>query len=200
MGAPARLTAHGIAAAALAAAEVGPLTMRAVAQQAGCDPMAIYRHFTDRAALFDAASDLALADVEIPQGGAWDGRVVELYVRVRAAVLQRPGLAPEFMARPPLGPNAARVSTATAAALREGGATKRDVVGALQVLSSYLGANIAQAVARQDQSARAAEVAEVMGPSGARHLLVNGSEELLRFGVRTIVRGVRGRPAAGRWH
>jgi len=189
VGAPARLTAGGIAAAALAAAEAGPLTMRAVAQQAGCDPMAIYRHFADRAALFDAASDLALADVEIPEGGAWDRRVVELYTRVRAAVVHRPGLAPEFVARPPLGPNARRVSTAAAAALREGGATKRDVVGALQVLASYLGANIAQAVAPQDQSVRAVEVAEVMGPAGARHLLVNGSDELLRFGVRTIVRG-----------
>jgi AcrR family transcriptional regulator len=188
VGAPGRLTADGIVAAALTAAEAGPLSMRAVAQQAGCDPMAIYHHFPNRAALFDAASDRALADVELPDDPRWDDRIVELYSRVRAAVLRRPGLAPGFVARPPLGDHAARVGKATATALREGGATGREVVGALQVLSSYLGANIAQAVAPRDQPARAAEVGGAMGPAGA-HLLVNGSEDLLRYGVRVIAHG-----------
>ncbi|HEY8545486.1 MAG TPA: TetR/AcrR family transcriptional regulator [Acidimicrobiales bacterium] len=188
MGAPRRLSADRIVAAALTAAEAGPLTMRAVAREAGCDPMAIYRHFPNRAALLDAAGDLALADVELPDDPRWDDRIVELYARVRAAVLRRPGLAPEFVARPPLGEHAARVSRATAAALREGGANGRQVVGALQVLQSYLGANIAQAVAPRDQQARATEVGRAMGRAG-EHLLVNGSEELLRYGVRVIARG-----------
>jgi AcrR family transcriptional regulator len=191
VGAPGRLTVDGIRDAALAVAEAGPLTMRAVAQRLGCDPMALYRHFPNRAALFDAVSDRALADVELPEDGPWDDRVVELYSRVRAAVVRRPGLAPEFVGRPPLGENAARVSRATAAALREGGATGRQVVGALQVLQSYLGANIAQAVAPRDQEARAAEVGRAMGRSAA-HLLVNGSDELLRHGVRVIAHGAVG--------
>lgn len=191
MGAPGRLTVDGIRDAALAVAEAGPLTMRAVAQRLGCDPMALYRHFPNRAALFDAVCDRALADVELPEDGPWDDRVVELYSRVRAAVVRRPGLAPEFVGRPPLGENAARVSRATAAALREGGATGRQVVGALQVLQSYLGANIAQAVAPRDQRARAAEVGRAMGRSAA-HLLVNGSDELLRHGVRVIAHGAVG--------
>lgn len=190
MGAPGRLTADSIVAAALTAAGSGRLTMRAVARQAGCDPMALYRYFPNRAALFDAACDRALAGVELRDTGAgrWDDRIVELCSRVRAAVLERPGLAPEFVARPPLGANATRVSRATAAALREGGASDRRVVGALQVLQSYLGANIAQAVAPRDQPARAAEVGDAMGPAGA-HLLVNGSDDLLRFGVRMIAHG-----------
>lgn len=188
MGAPGRLTADGIVVAALRSAEAGRLTMRAVAQELACDPMALYHHFPNRAALFDAVSDRALADVELPDDPGWDDRIVELYARVRAAVLQRPGLAPEFVARPPLGDQAARVSKATATALREGGADGQQVVRALQVLSSYLGANIAQAVAPRDQPARAAEVGDAMGPAGA-HLLVNGSEDLLRYGVRVIAHG-----------
>lgn len=196
MGAPGRLTADGIVVAALRAAEGGRLTMRAVAVELGCDPMALYHHFPNRAALFDAVSDRALADVELPgaDDGRWDDRIVELYSRVRTAVLRRPGLAPEFVARPPLGDHATRVSKATAAALREGGAGGRQVVGALQVLSSYLGANIAQAVAPRDQPARAAEVGDAMGPAG-EHLLVNGSEDLLRYGVRVIAHGAVAPPA-----
>jgi AcrR family transcriptional regulator len=194
MGAPGRLTSEGIVAAALAVAGSGGLTMRAVAQEVGCDPMALYHHFPNRAALFDAVSDRALADVELPDDPRWDDRIVELYSRVRAAVLRRPGLAPEFVARPPLGDQAARVGKATAVALREGGAGGREVVGALQVLSSYLGANIAQAVAPRDQPARAAEVGDAMGPPGA-HLLVNGSEDLLRHGVRVIAHGAVARSA-----
>lgn len=197
MGAPARLTPECLAGAALVVAETGPLTMRAVAHQAGCDPMAIYRHFPNRAALFDAASDLALADVDIPEGAAWDDRIVDLYAGVRAAVVRRPGLAPDYVARPPLGDNAARVTKAAAVALKEGGAGKPEIVGTLQVLQSYLGANIAQAVAPADQAARAVEVGEALTGSFAHLLLVNGSEELLRFGVRLIVHGVVGRPGPG---
>jgi len=189
VGAPGRLTAHSIAAAALTVAESGPLTMRAVAQALGCDPMALYRHFPNRAALVDALTDLALADVEVPTEGRWDDRIVELHARVRTAVLRRPGLAAEYVARPPLGEHAGRVTKALALALREVGASKRQIVGALEVLQGYLGANIVQAVAPQDQERRAAEVGEALGPAAARHLLVNGSEELLRFGVRLIARG-----------
>ena len=190
MGAPGRLTAGSIAAAALTAAESGPLTMRAVAQEVGCDPMALYRHFPNRAALVDAVADLALADVEVPVDiGAWDDRIVELHSRMRAAVVRRPGLAGEFVARPPLGEHATRIIKATALALKEAGASKRQVVGAVQAMQSYLGANIAQAVAPEDQAARAAEVGAAVGPVAARHLLANGSDELLRFGIRLIAHG-----------
>lgn len=189
MGAPGRLTTHSIAAAALTVAESGPLTMRAVAQALGCDPMALYRHFPNRAALVDAVTDLALADVEVPTEGRWDDRVVELHSRMRAAVVRRPGLAGDFVARPPLGEYATRAINATARALKEGGASKPQVVGAVQALQSYLAASIAQAVGPEDQAARAAEVGAAVGPVAARHLLVNGSDELLRFGIRLIARG-----------
>jgi AcrR family transcriptional regulator len=85
------------------------MSMRRIAAELGCDPMAIYRHFANREALLDAVADLALAGVTVPPPSvSWDDRVREILTSVRAEALRHPGIAAHVSARPPLGPHTRR--------------------------------------------------------------------------------------------
>src|SRR5207244_9368352 len=71
-------------AAVLAAVEVieadgvGALTMRRLAAQLGCSPMALYRHVATKQDLIRAIGDHYLADIELPDtdGLPWDEAIV----------------------------------------------------------------------------------------------------------------------------
>src|SRR5882757_953692 len=100
------MTPSGIAEAALRVGDRDgekAMSMRRIAAELGCDPMALYRHFPDRQGLLDAVADLALADVPDPDPKAdWAERLRALVTDIRAAALRHPGIAAHVAARPPL--------------------------------------------------------------------------------------------------
>ena len=68
-GRPARVSRGQILAAALAIVDANgleQLTMRRLGAELGVDPMTIYGHVPDKAALFDGLVELVLTEIEVP--------------------------------------------------------------------------------------------------------------------------------------
>ncbi len=90
------MTQERIVAAALESADTrGDFSMRALGEQLGVDPMAIYRHFGDKRALLDALVDAALRDLEPagPEAGIPIERLRQLCLDFRQALCAHPGVA-----------------------------------------------------------------------------------------------------------
>src|SRR5258706_14275232 len=84
-------------AAVLAAVEVidadgvGALTMRRLAAQLGCSPMALYRHVATKQDLIRAIGEHYLADIELPDtdGMPWEEAIIAVVSVLHHAVLER---------------------------------------------------------------------------------------------------------------
>lgn len=80
------------------------LSMRALSQRLGVDPMAIYRHVRNKdellGAMCDAVVEDVFADALAPQN-SWQEQLRHFAVRLRAALQRRPSLLP-VMARAPV--------------------------------------------------------------------------------------------------
>ena len=92
--APGRLSREGIVAAAVELADqdgLGGLSMRRLAQHLGVDAMSIYYHVHDKKALLAAMADAVAAEIPAaPADGAWTGRLQELIMGARRAMLRHP--------------------------------------------------------------------------------------------------------------
>ncbi|MCA2217852.1 TetR/AcrR family transcriptional regulator [Jidongwangia harbinensis] len=193
------LSRQAIAEAALEVGDRdGPaaMTMRRIAGELGCDPMALYRHFPDREALLDAVADLALAGVPLPAPDRpWDARLTDLLTAVRAAALGHPGIAAHLAGRPPLGTHARPVLLAIGGALADAGQSPADVVRTTQALIAYLSAAIAMSVRAGAPDARwhqvRAVIAELPGAAPDDALPVTGSDDQFRYGLGLLVSGIR---------
>jgi TetR/AcrR family transcriptional regulator, tetracycline repressor protein len=118
---------------------VDHLTMRRLAGELGVMPNALYTYVPDKEALLDALLDDLLADIDPgdPTGEDWRDGLVRVMDASRRLLLAHPQLAPVFLARPALGPNAARLGEITLALLRRGGVEGERAVEALRVLLVY---------------------------------------------------------------
>ena len=119
---------------------VDRLTMRRLAAELGVMPNALYTYVPDKEALLDALLDDLLADVDPGDPAAeedWRDGLVGVMDASRRLLLAHPQLAPVFLARPALGPNAARLGEITLALLRRGGVEGERAVEALRVLLVY---------------------------------------------------------------
>jgi len=115
------------------------LTMRRLAAELGVMPNALYTYFPHKEALLDALLDDLLAGVEAvdPAEGDWRGGLVRVMDSSRRLLLAHPQLASAFIARPGLGPNAARLGEVSLELLRRGGLEGERAVEALRVLLVY---------------------------------------------------------------
>lgn len=194
-----RLTPSSIAVAALHLGDrEGPdaMSMRRIAGELGCDPMALYRHFADRTALLDAVADLALAEVPaLDPALPWDERLRQVADDIRAAALAHPGIAGHVAARPPLGANGQRVAVGVFAALAEAGLAPGEAIRAAQALVATIAAGLAMAVRAGTRDERWHQVSGVLSglpsapPGGELHTV--GSEDQFRYTVRLLVAGIR---------
>jgi len=172
------------------------MSMRRIAGELDCDPMALYRHFDDRTALLDEVADRALAGVADPDPRKpWADRITDVMRGIRAAALAHPGIAPHVASRPPMATNGKRLGVAVFAALAEAGLAPPEVVRAAQTLVAYVAAALAMAVNAGARDARWHQLSTTLsalpgGPPG-RDLFVVGSEDQFDYGLRLLVAGIR---------
>lgn len=79
------------------------LTMRNLGRELGVDPMAVYKHFEDKATLFEAVVDRETARLATVPGPLPDDPadvIVHVWVHYRAMLLEHPNLAPLVANRP----------------------------------------------------------------------------------------------------
>lgn len=105
-GRPPRLSRHQILAAALRIADehgLERLTMRSLGAELGADPMAVYGHIPDKAALFDGIIELVFTEIEVPRRtGAWVEDVRAVAHAARTTVLDHPHVVSLLGTRPPV--------------------------------------------------------------------------------------------------
>jgi AcrR family transcriptional regulator len=118
---------------------VDRLTMRRLAAELGVMPNALYTYFPHKEALLDALVDDLLAGIDAgdPAEGDWRDGLVRVMDSSRRLLLAHPQLVSVFIARPGLGPNAARLGELTLELLRRGGLEGERAVEALRVLLVY---------------------------------------------------------------
>jgi TetR/AcrR family transcriptional regulator, tetracycline repressor protein len=113
--------------------------MRRLAGELGVMPNALYTYVPHKEALLDALVDDLLADVDPgdPAEGDWRDGLIRVMDSSRRLLLAHPQLVPVFLARPGLGPNAARLGEITFRLLRRGGLEGERAVEAFRVLLIY---------------------------------------------------------------
>ncbi|MET0866326.1 MAG: TetR/AcrR family transcriptional regulator C-terminal domain-containing protein [Nakamurella sp.] len=79
------------------------LTMRRLGAELGVDPMAIYGHIPDKAALFDGLTEYVLAQIEVPAPtGDWVHDLRAVTRAARTTLLAHPRVVPLLGTRPPV--------------------------------------------------------------------------------------------------
>jgi TetR/AcrR family transcriptional regulator, tetracycline repressor protein len=100
------------------------LTMRRLGATLGVDPMAIYHHVPDKAALFDGLVERVMASVELPPPtGRWPDDLRATARAVRRTLLAHPQAIPLLGTRPPTTEAAFDVFEAVAGILLRAGFT-----------------------------------------------------------------------------
>lgn len=139
MGRPAGLSRERIVeAAARLVIEHGAeaLSARRLGEALGCDPSALYRHYTNMDDLQREVGDhfLAAVGVKKKRGEAWQVAVQRICVELRAVQLQQPRLAALVRAAPTRLRNELRITEALLRELRRGGFAPADAAAAYHSL------------------------------------------------------------------
>lgn len=117
--------------AAIAIADKGGLdavSMRAVADQVGVTPMALYRHFDGKVALLDGMVERLVTSLQPERvSGTWDERLTALAHAYRGVAQRHPWSAQLLFSRPSVTPDAARVTEFIYAAIRQAGVPESQV-------------------------------------------------------------------------
>ena len=187
---------------------VDRLTMRRLAAELGVLPNALYSYFPHKEALLDALVDDLLAGIDAsdPTEGDWRDGLVRVMDSSRRLLLAHPQLVPVFLARPGLGPNAARLGEITFELLRRGGVEGERAVEAFRVLLIYsLGFAAFQAPRLQaDSVARTRQVEATFAglpedcfPQMRRlagHLAAPTTDRHFHTGLRWLLDGIASEP------
>jgi AcrR family transcriptional regulator len=136
------LTRERIVSTALNLADTrGDFSMRALGQELGNDPMAVYRHFRDKEALLDAMVDAALGELEAPSHDARAPveRLREMCIQFRSALHEHPGVATRVSTtRPTLGPHTVALTEACLSLLREMGLDAHEATRSFLMLIRFI--------------------------------------------------------------
>jgi TetR/AcrR family tetracycline transcriptional repressor len=98
------------------------LTLRRLGAELGVDPMAVYGHVPDKAALFDGLIELVLAQIQLPAfTGRWAKDLRAVARAARATVLAHPHVVPLLGTRPPITQPAFTLVEAITSILLEAG-------------------------------------------------------------------------------
>ncbi|HEY4427718.1 MAG TPA: TetR/AcrR family transcriptional regulator [Solirubrobacteraceae bacterium] len=136
-----RLSRARVLEAAIALADEAGLeafSMRALAQELGVVPMALYKHVANKDELLDGMVDIVFGEIELPSGDAdWRSAMRRRAVSTREA-LTRHGWAIGMMESRRPGPANLRNHDATMGALREAGFPFEVAIHAYSVQDAYI--------------------------------------------------------------
>lgn len=137
----------------LKSSDPSALTMRRVAQECGVSAMAIYHHVEDKNQLATLAVDsLFLTATQAPRsGGNWRERCVDLWVAIRAKLIETPGAGMIFVRQAIVGPGTATATEQMFRLLQEGGLSGRAIAEANDALTMLLIGSIANDLTRPAQ-------------------------------------------------
>jgi AcrR family transcriptional regulator len=163
MGRPAALSRERIISAAVVLAArsgVEQLSVRALGEELGCDPTALYRHFRNVEELHRAVGDHFLADVDVtprPREG-WRTAVRRLCKELRQAQLRQPRLAAFVRSAPTRLDNELAITEALLRELARGGFRPQAAARAYHALIEFTvgSATIDAALALQPVTTREA--------------------------------------------
>jgi AcrR family transcriptional regulator len=184
---------------------VDRLTMRRLAAELGVLPNALYTYVPDKEALLDALIDDLLGGIDPGDaGGDWRDGLVRVMDSSRRLLLAHPQLVPVFLARPGLGPNAARLGEVTFGLLRRGGVEGERAVEAFRALLIYsLGFAAFQAWRLPEDAARSARAEHAFAglpedrfPEMRRlagHLAGPATDRQFHAGLRWLLDGIAAR-------
>ncbi len=113
------------------------VTMRELAADLGAAVPSVYYHVPGKQAALDLLAESVLADIPVPDDGAWDTRIVELYCAAREVILSVPGVA-GLLQISGGGERARRLDRLSRALLTEAGLAKPIAAAAHTVLYTYL--------------------------------------------------------------
>jgi TetR/AcrR family tetracycline transcriptional repressor len=101
------------------------LTMRRLGAELGVDPMTVYHHVPDKAALFDGLIERVLGEIRIPNTtGDWKHDLRAIVVEARTTLLAHPHTVILLGTRPPISEPAFALVEAISATLLAGGFTE----------------------------------------------------------------------------
>jgi AcrR family transcriptional regulator len=150
------------------------LTLKRLADEFGVTPMAVYRHFQNKAEIIDSVLDRFVQEASVTDhDGAgspenWQAWIRLTFTAMRRALLQTPSVIPLLGTSYSFGPGAMAVLEETLGVLRNAGLSQRAAVEAFLTLVSYtLGAVGFQAA--WERSA-ASDEEEDLGPDDEERL------------------------------
>jgi AcrR family transcriptional regulator len=127
------------AAVALADQGIEVPSMRALAQELGVVPMALYKHVANKDELLDGMVDLVFAEVAFPTSGVgWKTAMRQRAISMRQALFRHPWAVGLMESRMRPGPADLHHHNAVMACLREAGFSFKTAVHAYSAMDSYI--------------------------------------------------------------
>jgi AcrR family transcriptional regulator len=117
------------------------LTMRRVADEMGTGPASLYAHIADKNEMIEAALDLAIGEVQLPEvidPDRWADQLKEIARHSREVYGRHGDLARAGLGNIPTGPNALRLVDVMLALLRASGAGDRVAALAADMIGLYI--------------------------------------------------------------
>jgi TetR/AcrR family tetracycline transcriptional repressor len=115
------------------------LTMRRLGRCLGVDPMAVYGHVADKAALFDGLVELVLAEIMLPEPtGRWEVDLRQIARSARATLLAHPQVITLLGTRPPVTEAAFAMIEAVTSVLLDAGFSEQQAADGFDCLGRLL--------------------------------------------------------------
>jgi len=185
------LTRERVLAGAVAVADAGgmsALTMRALADELGVKPMALYHHVANKDEILDGIVDVVFAEIDLPSPGVdWRPALRARAVSARAALARHPWATPLLESRANPGPATLRHHDAVLGCLRRAGFSIALTGHAIAALDAYTyGFALSETALPFDDAEGTAELAQaILGELSADtypHLTEFTTERVLQPG------------------
>lgn len=194
------LTIEKIVAAALEvlkSSDPEALTMRRVAEKCGVSAMAIYHHVGDKNELAELAVDSIFLDAAgAPRKGSdWRERYVDLWITIRAGLLETPGTGMIFVRQAIIGPGTATATEQMFRLLEEGGLSGQAIAEANDAMTMLSIGSIANELTRPPEIRKelgkqvAVQETPLLHENMSSYAIRDGSERY-RLALKWILDGV----------
>ena len=171
--------------------------MRQLGLTLGVEAMSLYRHVANKAALLDGVHETILSEMHLPdRRGGWRAAVRKLASAFRDVLLAHPQALPLFAARPAITAGSLAYVERGLSVLESAPLQPHKVVGAFQLIVSFVIAHTSLARSPPDVPARSSYYAGLTSqayPTIARHLphiTQRNDDDEFALGLQIIIDGI----------